>query len=182
LPIPDPQVMKNLYLVGMMGSGKSSTGEALASELSLPFVDLDEEIVRKVKMSVNEIFETRGEPYFRKVEKEVFLSFTKKGNQVMATGGGAVLDPENVALMKQTGLIIYLRTPMEVLWQRVQHKSDRPLLKAAKPQDVFARLFTERRAIYEAIYDHSVNTESKTPFEVAREIAELSKLKSHEKD
>lgn len=174
--------MKNLYLVGMMGSGKSSTGESLAAELSFPFVDTDEEIVKKVKMSINEIFETRGEPYFRKVEKEALLLFAKKGSQVIATGGGAVLDPENVTLMKQTGLIIYLRTPMEVLWQRVQHKADRPLLKASNPHDVFARLFTERKPIYEAIYDHSVNTEQKTPLQVAREIAELLKLKSHERN
>lgn len=165
-----------------MGSGKSSSGEALASELALPFADLDEEIVRSLKMSVNHIFETRGEAYFRKIEKETLILLAKKGNQVVATGGGAVLDSENVSLMKQTGLIIYLRTPMEILWQRVQHKSDRPLLKTPNPGEVFARLFTERRPVYEAIYDHSVNTEHKTPQQVAREIAELLKLKSHERN
>ena len=174
--------MKNLYLVGMMGSGKSSTGEALASELALPFVDLDEEIVRKVRMSINDIFATRGEPYFRKVEKDELSLCAKKRDQVIATGGGVVLDPENTAFMKQTGLVIYLRTSLEVLWQRVQRKSDRPLLKTAHPLEVFARLFAERKAIYESIYDYSVNTESKTPSQVAREIAELLKLKSHERN
>jgi len=174
--------MKNLYLIGMMGSGKSSTGEALASELTFPFVDLDEEIVRKLNMSINDIFATRGEPYFRKVEKDELRLFAKKRGQVIATGGGAVLAPENAELMKQTGLVIYLRTSLEVLWQRVQRKSDRPLLKTANPLDVFARLFAERKAIYESIHDYSVNTESKTPGEVAREIAELLKSKSHERN
>lgn len=174
--------MKNLYLVGMMGSGKSSTGEALASELALPFVDLDEEIVRKLGMSINDIFATRGEPYFRKVEKDELRLFAKKREQVIATGGGAVLDPENAALMKQTGLVIYLRTTLEVLWQRVQRKSDRPLLKTANPLDVFGRLFAERKGIYESIHDYSVNTEFKTPAQVAREILELLKSKSHERN
>ncbi len=173
--------MKNIYLIGMMGAGKTSTGEALAKELSLNFVDMDEGIVKSTKMTINEIFESRGGPYFRKLEREGLKLVSKTKGQVVATGGGVVLDPENVRLMKESGILIYLRAPIETLWSRVQTKTDRPLLKTLNPKEVFAKLFYERKPLYEAIRDHAVNTEGRNPLEVAREVITILRLTSHER-
>lgn len=173
--------MKNIYLIGMMGAGKSVTGKVLASELQLRFVDLDEEIISKVKMSINEIFEARGEAYFRKVEKEVLTAISKLQDQVVATGGGVILDPGNVGKMKETGRMVYLRAPMDILWERIQHKADRPLLKVPNSQEVFAKLFLQRKLLYESLHDHAVNTEKKDPGEIAREIMNLLGLNLHER-
>lgn len=173
--------MKNIYLIGMMGAGKTVTGKMLAEELSLAFIDLDERIVQQAKMSVNEIFESRGEPYFRRLEKEDLKHVSKARDQVVATGGGAVLDPENVRLMKETGIVIYLRASMDELWDRVQHKTDRPLLRAPNPVEIFARLFAERRPLYESSHDYAVQTGSREPHEVLREILQLLGLESHER-
>ncbi len=173
--------MKNIYLIGMMGAGKTVTGEALADELNMKFIDLDEEIVKKVKMNINDIFETRGEPYFRRLEKESLNVAAKIRDRVIATGGGIVLDPDNVMLMKETGFVIYLQAPLEILWERIRNKADRPLLKVSNPQEVFAKLFLQRKRLYESIHDHAVNTQQKQPVQLAREIINLLGLSSHER-
>lgn len=162
--------MRNVYLVGMMGSGKTSTGRALARLMKLPFVDLDERIMERTGRSINDIFKSEGEPYFRKVEREVLDQAAQGTSQVVATGGGAVLDPANGERMRQSGLVIYLKTSIAVLWERVKHKKNRPLLGVEDPEKALADLYQKRVASYESLADKIFLTDRKTAESVALEI------------
>jgi shikimate kinase len=162
--------MKNIYLIGMMGSGKTTTGQALAKLFALKFVDVDDLIVERAHQSINDIFKKQGEPYFRKLESEILHEVSMRSSQVASTGGGIVLMPENVEQMKKTGTVIYLKTSLEVLWERVKDKTDRPLLKTRKPQKTLADLLRDRSFLYEAAQNKTFLTDQKTPEEVATEI------------
>jgi len=164
--------MKNIYLIGMMGSGKSSSGRALAKLLSLAFVDLDELIVEQEGRSINDIFKAEGESYFRSLEHELLAGVARETDQVIATGGGIVLDPVNCEQMKDSGLVIYLKTGLDVLWERVKTKQDRPLLKGSDPKQMLANLYAKRSSLYEAVSDKVFLTDRKTPGRVAAEIYE----------
>ena len=162
--------MKNVYLIGMMGSGKTTTGQELAKLLSMPFVDLDDQIVEHVGKSINEIFSTEGESYFRKVESGLLLETSRQMNHVVATGGGVVLVPLNRGQLKDTGLVIYLKTSLNVLWERVKDKKDRPLLHGNDPEKALADLFYKRTPLYEISSDKTFLTDRKSPEAVASEI------------
>ena len=162
--------MRNIYLVGMMGSGKTETARALAKKMGCAAVDLDELIVQEERRSINKIFEEDGEAYFREVESRILRQISIRKNQVIATGGGTVLSEENRHILLQTGHVFYLRTRLEILAKRLKSMKDRPLLKSADPQIVMERIFEERRPFYEC-FENIVNTDLKTPEEVAREIA-----------
>ena len=164
--------MNNIYLIGMMGSGKTVTGKALARLAQMDFVDLDEEIESETRLTINEIFQKRGEPFFRAEEKRILNRIARQKNTVVATGGGVVLDPENVGKMKETGRLVYLLTSFETLWERVRDKRDRPLLAAADPQGTFLKLFQQRKPLYEASCDGRAATDGLTADRVARKIAE----------
>lgn len=166
--------MRNIYLVGMMGSGKTETARALARKFGMKAVDLDDLIVEEELRSINEIFEKKGEPYFRDLETKVLQQISIKKNLVVATGGGTVLAEKNRRILLQTGRVIYLKTNINVLWERLKQMKDRPLLKAADPGIVLERIYEERRPFYESFEDH-VTTDGKTPEEVAQEIEEILK-------
>ena len=163
----------NVYLIGMMGAGKTETGRALARQAGMKFIDLDEEIERCTRQTINGIFETQGEPFFRAAEKKLLNEASGEKGAVIAPGGGIVLDPANIARMKATGIVIYLETSREVLWQRVREKRDRPLLKAPDPKQTFLELFETRRPLYESASKARVMTDGFSPEAVARKIAEL---------
>jgi shikimate kinase len=155
----------------MMGSGKTETGRELARLSGREFVDLDEEIERKARRSINEIFREKGESYFRVLEKELLGQVSGKSNQVVATGGGVVLDGENRQKMKETGIAIYLEASLETLWQRVQDKTDRPLLYVDNPKATLQQLGQIRAPLYRmASGGHSVATDGLTPKGVAEKI------------
>ncbi len=162
--------MKNVYLIGMMGSGKTSSGKVLAEMLSVPFIDLDDRIVSKAGRSINEIFNLYGESYFRNMEHEMLAEVSKGSNEIIATGGGVVLNPISCALMKNSGLVIYLKTSIDVLWERTKTKKDRPLLQTADPKKTLVELFKMRAPLYEQNSSKSFLTDRKTPEEVAEEI------------
>lgn len=162
--------MNNIYLVGMMGSGKSSSGRELARLLSFSFVDLDERVEERLGMSINEIFKTYGEPYFRKVESEVLSEVARDSDQVVASGGGIVLNPCNNETMRKTGRAIYLKTMLDALWERVKHKRDRPLLQTPNPKQVLADLLRIRGPLYEETSSGQFVTNGKSPEAVALEI------------
>lgn len=164
--------MRNIYLIGMMGAGKTATGRALAKLLQMDFLDLDEEIESRAHLTINEIFQKKGEAYFRGEEKRMLDQAARETNTVVATGGGIVLDPGNVDRMRATGRVIYLAAPFDSLWERVQGKRDRPLLAAADPKAVFFRLFQEREPLYERSGHARVPTEGLSPEAVAREMKE----------
>jgi shikimate kinase len=139
---------RSIVLVGMMGAGKSSIGRRLASELNLPFVDADTEIETAAGMSIPEIFEVHGEPYFRSGEARVIARLLENGPQVMASGGGAFINPQTRALIRTRGISIWLKADLDVLLRRIKRRSDRPLLKADDPARTLQRLMDERYPVY----------------------------------
>ncbi len=133
---------RSIVLVGMMGAGKSSVGRRLAQRLSMPFVDADSEIESAAGMTIAEIFEKHGEPYFRSGEGRVIARLLESGPQVLATGGGAVMNEHTRALIRQKGISIWLKTDLDVLLRRTRRRGDRPLA------DKMSELLPLREPIY----------------------------------
>lgn len=167
----------NVYLIGMMGSGKSVTGRKLAELAGYSFVDLDDWIQKKTRRTIPEIFRGEGEDAFRKMESEWLAEVSRRDRHVVATGGGVVLDPANVSRMKETGTMIYLEASGETLWERVREKGDRPLLGGKDPKAALFRILGERRETYEKVSHLRVATDGQTAEAVARKILELLPLK-----
>jgi shikimate kinase len=119
--------LRSIVLVGMMGAGKSSVGRRLATRLGMPFVDADTEIESAAGMTIAEIFEKHGEPYFRSGEARVIARLLDQGPQVLATGGGAVMDPHTRELIREKGISIWLRADLGVLLKRTRRRGERPL-------------------------------------------------------
>lgn len=139
---------RNIVLVGMMGAGKSSVGKRLAAALDMPFVDADQEIEAAANMTIPEIFETYGEQHFRDGEKKVIARLLRDGPKVVATGGGAIMDPETRARIGRRGISVWLRADIQVLMDRVKRRSNRPLLSDKNPETVLRRLLKERQPVY----------------------------------
>lgn len=139
---------KPLVLVGMMGAGKTTVGRRLASRLDRQFLDSDEEIERAAQMTIPEIFEQRGEPEFRAGETRVIARVLKSLGVVLATGGGAFVNPETRALMKAEALTVWLKAEADILFERVSRRSNRPLLKTANPRATLEKLIEDRYPIY----------------------------------
>ena len=162
----------NIYLVGMMGSGKSVTGKALAALLDAAFVDLDAAIEEEQARAISEIFAEFGEPYFRKLEATILEYFSLQSGQVIATGGGIVLREENVRCMKNTGTVVLLKASAETLWQRVRYSQDRPLLNKPDPLGTLRQILDDREDFYQKACDFAVVTDGKIAEDVAEEIRE----------
>jgi shikimate kinase len=145
---PPPRLEKTIALVGLMGAGKSSVGRRLANELGVPFRDADDEIVIAAGRPIPEIFADRGEDEFRAGERRVIARLLDDPPHVLATGGGAFMNPVTRVLMRQRAVTIWLRADLETLVKRVGRRDDRPLLKGADPRVVLARLMQERHPIY----------------------------------
>lgn len=137
-----------LVLVGMMGAGKTTVGRRLAARLNRPFLDSDEEIEKAAQMSIPEIFEQRGEPEFRAGEMRVIARVLKTQNVVLATGGGAFVHPETRALVKEEAISVWLKAEIDILFERVSRRSNRPLLKTANPRATLEKLIDDRYPIY----------------------------------
>jgi len=139
---------RSIVLIGMMGAGKSSVGRRLATRLGLKFVDADTEIEAAAGMSIADIFAAHGEDYFRSGEARVIARLLEGGPQVMATGGGAVMNPDTKALIRGKGVSLWLDADYEVLLRRVRRRTDRPMLKTADPAETLRRLLAERKPVY----------------------------------
>jgi len=148
----------NLILVGMMGSGKTTMGRALAKHLGKTFVDSDEEIIKRTGVTVTHIFDIEGEPGFRKRESIAIRDLVGRDNIVLATGGGAVLDEQNRTMLQENGIVIYLRASVHDLWQRTRHDKNRPLLQTADPHAKLKELFQQRDPLYQQVADIVVQT------------------------
>ena len=138
-----------VVLVGMMGAGKTTVGRRLASRLGRQFIDSDEEIERAAQMSIPEIFEQRGESEFRAGEMRVIARLLKEKDIVLATGGGAFVNPDTRALVKAEAVSVWLKADLDVLFERVSRRSNRPLLKTADPRGTLEKLIADRYPIYE---------------------------------
>ncbi len=140
----------NIYLTGFMGAGKTSVGKLLSLELGTDYYDTDELIAAALKMSIGEIFETKGEAFFRNTETELLKLLGEKqpGTCIISTGGGAVLRLENITAMHQNGLIVFLDVSAEEAYSRIKENTDRPLLKTANPLETIKELLEIRMPFY----------------------------------
>lgn len=137
-----------IVLVGMMGAGKTTVGRRLAARLNRPFLDSDEEIEKAAQMTIPEIFAQRGEPEFRAGETRVIARVLKTQNVVLATGGGAFVHPETRALVKEQAISVWLKAEIDILFERVSRRSNRPLLKTANPRATLEKLIEDRYPLY----------------------------------
>lgn len=142
------RLRRPVVLVGMMGSGKTAIGRALSARLGCGFVDSDTAIEEAAKCSIAEIFARDGEAFFRARESEVLERLLEAGPRVVSTGGGAFLAPRNRDAIASRGAALWLDADLDLLWERVRHKSTRPLLRTPDPRGTLSRLLDERRPIY----------------------------------
>lgn len=149
---------KPIVLVGMMGAGKSAIGRALAQKLNVPFLDSDEEIERAAAMSIAEVFARDGEHFFRDREAEVIARLLALGPAVLSTGGGAFLAARNRDEISRLGVSLWLNADLDLLWERVRHKTTRPLLHTPNPRQTLADLYAARQDIY-ALADLAVEAQ-----------------------
>src|SRR3990167_5748466 len=168
--------MRNIYLVGFMGTGKTAVGRELAKRKKWQFMDLDELIELKEKRTIADIFAKEGEPYFRRLEKRVLKEVAKEKKFVVACGGGIVIDKENIRTMKETGIIICLSASPEVILKRTQGTSHRPLLNVSD-QKKQIELLLKLRAPYYAQADKAIDTSKITVKEIVYKILKLTKAK-----
>lgn len=140
---------KSVCLIGFMGSGKTTIGVKLSYRLKTPVDDTDKLIERKEKMSISDIFAIKGEPYFRNAETELLKQLAEDSHQhILSMGGGTPLKPENRLLMKQCGLVVYLRAKPETVYQRIKGDTKRPLLQCENPRQRIEQLMQEREEAY----------------------------------
>lgn len=143
----------NLILVGLMGSGKTTLGRALAKHLGKAFVDSDEEIQQRTGVTIPHIFDIEGEAGFRQRETAAIRDLMERDNMVLATGGGAVLAEQSRELMQHNGIVIYLKASVHDLWQRTRHDRNRPLLQTPDPHAKLTELFQQRDPLYLQVAD-----------------------------
>ncbi|MDR2846948.1 MAG: shikimate kinase [Mycoplasmataceae bacterium] len=150
--------MNNIYLTGMMGCGKTTIGQLLKEKLGISLYDLDTEIIAKAKMSIDDIFKKYGEPHFRKLESQVLQKISQKNNSIVACGGGVILNESNVQVMKNTGIVVYIkRLPGDIVLDVVT--KNRPLIK-----DDIQKIFTiyeARKQLYEQTANFTVKNKGK---------------------
>lgn len=152
----NPQrLRRSVVLVGMMGAGKTAVGKALAQRLGVEMRDSDAEIVASARLSIAEIFERFGEPFFREKETAVIERLLDGAPCILSTGGGAWMSPTNRDLLSARATVLWLQADLELLWNRVKHKSTRPLLRTANPRATLAELYAQREPIY-ALAPHRV--------------------------
>lgn len=148
----------NLILVGMMGSGKTTMGKALAKHLGKVFVDSDEEIQKRTGVTIPHIFDVEGEQGFRQRESAALNDLVGRANLVLATGGGAVLAEQNRALLKRNGVVVYLKAGVHDLWQRTRHDRNRPLLQTPDPHAKLMEIYLQRDPLYQEVADIIIQT------------------------
>jgi shikimate kinase len=162
--------VENVFLVGPMGSGKSAVGRQLARELGLWFVDTDAEIEARTGVDIPTIFETEGEAGFRSRERDLIDELTRRTGVVLATGGGAVLDPDTRGRLRARGRVVYLRTSVDQQLARTRRSTHRPLLRTADPRATLDGLMRQRAPLYEEIADLVVETDGRKVRTVSAEI------------
>lgn len=164
------RLKKTVVLVGMMGAGKTAIGTQLARVLGVPFLDSDEEIVRAANRTIAEIFERDGEPFFRQKETQVIGRLLTGPPCVLSTGGGAFMSDVNRRQIGEKGVSVWLRADLDLLWNRVRHKTTRPLLRTANPRETLRALCEARDPVY-ALADIAVDAQADLSIEgMARKV------------
>ena len=163
---------RNIVLVGFMGTGKTTVGQLLAKQTGMPLIDMDTLIEERAGKTINDIFAEEGEPHFRTLEHEMVQELATREGQVISTGGGIVLNPDNIADFEKTGLVVCLLANAETVLDRVRHDTTRPLLAGDKETKIIELLET-RKPLYEAI-THKIDTNGRpSPEPTVTEIIKL---------
>ena len=165
-----PEGGGNIFLIGFMGSGKTTIAAELGKRLGIKRLEMDAEIERRQGMAIARIFERFGEPFFRDLETKLVEDLAGEGNLIVSCGGGAVLRRENTALMKESGKVVLLAAKPETIYERVKGSDERPILNGNMTVEYIASLMEKRRAAYEAAADVTVWTDGKSREEICREI------------
>ncbi|MEM7816962.1 MAG: shikimate kinase [Candidatus Aenigmatarchaeota archaeon] len=168
----------NIYLVGFMGVGKTTVGKILAEKLNKEFIETDELIEKKENKTIVEIFAQKGEPYFRKLEKEILQEIAKRDNLVVSCGGGLICNEENLKTLKETGLVFNLTASSKTIYDRTKNYKNRPLLNVDNPLRQIETLLEKRKPYYDKAH-YSINTEGISPHQVVELI--LEKIKDGKK-
>lgn len=171
----------SIFLVGPMGAGKSTLGRLLADCLGWSFVDADRVIEERAGADIPWIFDLEGEAGFRQRESQVLEDLTRLSGQVLATGGGAVIRPENRAVLSERGTVVYLRTSIAVQLRRTSKDRNRPLLQKPDPEKVLTDLLHQREPFYLAIADIVVDTDDSHPRALADHIIDIYRQGSNHK-
>ena len=148
----------NIYLIGLMGAGKSTAGRLIAQTMGREFYDSDDEIVKRTGASIPTIFEIEGEAGFREREQRMIAELCAKKSVILGTGGGAILREANREALKNTGWVVYLSTSPERLINRTRYDKNRPLLQTANPLSVLTQLYEVRHPIYQDLADIVITT------------------------
>jgi shikimate kinase len=164
--------MKNVVLTGFMGTGKTEVGKELSRILAMRLVDIDFEIEKEQGMKINDIFGRFGEEYFRDIETGMIKKISQGRNLIISTGGGAVLREENMEALRENGIVFCLDAKAETIVKRTSASGDRPLLKVDDPRAKIEALLAYRKPFYEKA-GIMIDTEKKTPLQVAEEIVEV---------
>lgn len=162
--------MKNIYLIGFMGAGKSTVAKELVKCLDARLVEMDQRIEEEQGMAITEIFEKHGEPYFRDLETELLRTLAQEEKLVISCGGGSVLRDENAAIMKERGCIVLLSATPETIYERVKNSTNRPILNGNMNVEYIRGLMEKRRGRYESVADVRIETDGKTIGEICEEI------------
>ncbi|MDD5319116.1 MAG: shikimate kinase AroK [Methylococcales bacterium] len=167
---------ENIYLVGLMGAGKTTIGRQLAKSLSVPFYDSDKAIEESTGVDIPTIFEFEGEEGFRDREQKMIQQLTQLEGIVLATGGGTILREENRRLLKETGFVVYLQCSVERIQERTRRDTQRPLLKTDNPRERIESLFKQRQPLYLSCADLIVDTGVMQSKAVVNQILEKYRL------
>ena len=162
--------MKNIFLIGFMGCGKSTIAAALSQNYGMEIIEMDQVLVEREGMSIPEMFAKHGETYFRDAETALVADIQKEANKVVSCGGGVVLREENVEKMKSNGLVVWLTAEPETILERVKDDHNRPLLEGNKNVDYIRDMMEKRREKYEGAADAVVNTDGKSAETICKEI------------
>jgi|Deesub1362A_J573_1020465.scaffolds.fasta_scaffold00023_80 shikimate kinase len=168
--------MKNIVLTGFMGAGKTSVGKKLSEKTGMKVIDTDDKIEEDTGMSIPDIFEKMGEIKFRELEKKAVEEVSKLSNHIIITGGGVVLNKENMDNLKKNGTIVYLYADPAVIYERIKNETHRPLLRVKDPKKKIKELM-EYRAPFYANHDIKIDTSNLTVDEVVDEILKALKDK-----
>jgi shikimate kinase len=170
MPVMKSSMTGNIFLVGLMGAGKTTIGRQLSRLLDRPFFDSDHEIEQRTGVRIPVIFEVEGEAGFRQRESAMIAELTARRGIILATGGGAVLDADNRRRLKENGLVVYLRAAVADLLARTRHDRNRPLLQTADPRQKLEQLLSQRDPLYREVADIILDTGQQSANQLTRQL------------